>query len=633
MRFEAGSAWLAVMASTLAFGGAPAFAGEPTLTVVDDADTLPFTTPPTNDVLGVVDGKVGASVVLSGGSADVHFEYLGSEAGFRNRLFFVDGGEASLVFENHPVAPPIGTSVTFTGVATLPEDRDKPLPFYFAIADTGAIVDNRTTPDQNDGGATPRFFAREDEGCVVVALDDGGSVDADHDDLVARICVTSFDVDDDGVPDDEDNCVTVSNPGQEDANENGIGDACDTTSVPGIAGDNSVLPNSFTCEVTNVGSEAVTVVAPVCGVTCTLEVEGGFCESIGGVTIPDDTVELAPNQTISVTCPNTCDRTAGQATISYSTAGIEDPDVAGVGPGGEPVCEDENGEPLDPEDCTVLTPVSVVEQVPYVPPDPPAGAASCTFTPSPLFLDVLDYAGHNGNGPSIEFAIGGFEAPTTAADVNLATLRMFEGPNAILPRAAGVETPGGRLLVDFDAQDVAQALQQSPGSAPVFLTGATQSGVPLLLDCGEIPVRRADARPPSCDFRPLLPDPNPIAIDFRGLVAEEIQGNASFDVRSLALGSIRLGGAPIDTGFFGRLRAVISDHHPKDGFADLSFFVAKSAMTDARPGDGLVETRGEFGDGRTFYCADQIRVIGHTTLCEIECSDGDDNVCNATCPE
>lgn len=46
--------------------------------------------------------------------------------------------------------------------------------------------------------------------------------------------ITLPDGDGDGIPDEDDNCPTISNPGQEAMDENGKGDACDTPHVPGL---------------------------------------------------------------------------------------------------------------------------------------------------------------------------------------------------------------------------------------------------------------------------------------------------------------------------------------------------------------------------------------------------------------
>lgn len=51
------------------------------------------------------------------------------------------------------------------------------------------------------------------------------------------------DVDSDGIPDTRDNCVSVANPGQEDVNGNGQGDACEDFDGDGIANVKDNCPN------------------------------------------------------------------------------------------------------------------------------------------------------------------------------------------------------------------------------------------------------------------------------------------------------------------------------------------------------------------------------------------------------
>jgi len=46
------------------------------------------------------------------------------------------------------------------------------------------------------------------------------------------LALTTLDTDNDGIPDSQDNCPTVSNPDQLDYNGNGVGDVCESTNIP-----------------------------------------------------------------------------------------------------------------------------------------------------------------------------------------------------------------------------------------------------------------------------------------------------------------------------------------------------------------------------------------------------------------
>jgi Dictyostelium (slime mold) repeat len=67
--------------------------------------------------------------------------------------------------------------------------------------------------DCNDGDECTVDSCEPDSGCVYEPSTD-------------PVCA---DYDEDGVPDDEDNCRTVQNPGQEDSDGNGTGDICECT--------------------------------------------------------------------------------------------------------------------------------------------------------------------------------------------------------------------------------------------------------------------------------------------------------------------------------------------------------------------------------------------------------------------
>ena len=100
------------------------------------------------------------------------------------------------------------STVEYADAVTLSGDSSQDVP--------DRIVDlcNVCRGGRSPGADSPNGFVGDDQGrsssyCWFTAIE-----------------ANYIDEDDDGVPDDEDNCEEVANPGQADWNDNGVGDAC-----------------------------------------------------------------------------------------------------------------------------------------------------------------------------------------------------------------------------------------------------------------------------------------------------------------------------------------------------------------------------------------------------------------------
>lgn len=142
-----------------------------------------------------------------------------------------------LIYSEHSVPPPLS------------ETDDRPELILYRIENGNGQVLKRVRSDYatsrnylslevDDGVLTASlngdtFFAVEDDNPLPAGQagmyaynsgEDGGNSSSYC--WVSSIEVSYVDEDDDGIPDDTDNCENVSNPGQADWNDNGIGDAC-----------------------------------------------------------------------------------------------------------------------------------------------------------------------------------------------------------------------------------------------------------------------------------------------------------------------------------------------------------------------------------------------------------------------
>ncbi|UCD16418.1 MAG: thrombospondin type 3 repeat-containing protein, partial [Candidatus Zixiibacteriota bacterium] len=114
-----------------------------------------------------------------------------------------------------------------------------------------------------------------DSGLVIDFHVDGWGTDIS----VTRVPIVEEDRDDDGVPDDEDNCPDIYNPGQEDADMDGYGDVCDN------------CPDVHNPDQSDVDNDGLGDACDDCDANTNIVVNGNF---EGGFT-PDGTGDNIPN--------------------------------------------------------------------------------------------------------------------------------------------------------------------------------------------------------------------------------------------------------------------------------------------------------------------------------------------------
>jgi len=98
----------------------------------------------------------------------------------------------------------------------------------------------RTLTDSDESGATVHEFINQPDGTLPVTLvpDTAGTATVTLDgpclldDSITVQVGPALDTDNDGIPDDQDNCPNTYNPNQEDADGDGLGDVCDPTPYP-----------------------------------------------------------------------------------------------------------------------------------------------------------------------------------------------------------------------------------------------------------------------------------------------------------------------------------------------------------------------------------------------------------------
>ena len=140
--------------------------------------------------------------------------------------------------------PPQGEAQSDSGMEQTDTTRDS-LP----SADDGGSNAHAQEDGDGDGGV----LVSPDGGSPSLAGEDAGTTQAapDAGSVQTPDVTDASDEDSDGIVDSEDNCPTVFNPGQEDCNSNGAGDACDIsaclppdTDADGVSDDDDNCPTT-----------------------------------------------------------------------------------------------------------------------------------------------------------------------------------------------------------------------------------------------------------------------------------------------------------------------------------------------------------------------------------------------------
>ncbi len=168
------------------------------------------------------------------------------------------------------------------------------------------------------GGCTPAVPSGDSDGdgvtddvdnCPTVANADQADADGDG---IGDACEadTTADSDGDGVADDADNCPNVANADQADADGDGVGDACEADSDgDGIADDVDNCPNTANADQTDADMDGVgdacdatavsfsNQIQPIFDANCTVcHVVGGIAEFTGQLLTAEESFDAIVNQ-------------------------------------------------------------------------------------------------------------------------------------------------------------------------------------------------------------------------------------------------------------------------------------------------------------------------------------------------